>query len=356
MLEVLRQLYLVMDSKQVRTRLEFQFPQYEAPAWLRNGHLMTIVPALLQRKFPQAILDAEERQIEVEPGNRVLVRCSWQSRRTDHPTILIVHGLEGSSEARYVLAVASKAYALGMNVVRVNLRNCGDSLHLSSTLYHAGMSSDLIEVAHELQQTDGLQRFALLGFSLGGNIVLKAAAEASVDRGRHASIKTVAAISPSLDLQACVRAIQKPQNKLYEHFFLSSLKRKIAQKAKLYPGKFDLSRLGEVAGILDFDDMFTAVHGGFGSAANYYATQSALQLIDKIAIPSLLITSQDDPMVPYEIFNNPVFTNPHLTLLAPKYGGHAGFLAAKTEDSNVFDRHWAENRAAQFCAEMCKGV
>jgi predicted alpha/beta-fold hydrolase len=345
---------MVMVSKQVRTMPEFQFPQYDPPAWLKNGHLMTIVPTLMHRNFAPAIVQAQARQFEVEPGNQLLARCTWQQNKTGRPTILIVHGLEGSSEARYVLAVAHKAFALGMNVVRLNLRNCGETLHLSTTLYHAGMSADLIEIARQLKDSDGLESFALMGFSLGGNIVLKAVAELSLDRENNPGVEAVAAISPSLDLLECVRAIQKPENWMYEHFFVSSLRRKIRQKAQLCPGKFDVALLNKVTGILEFDDMFTAVHGGFGSAENYYATQSALQLIDKIDIPTLLITAQDDPLVPFAIFDNPAFCNPHITLLAPKHGGHAGFLASKCEDATVFDRHWAENRAAQFCAEICR--
>lgn len=360
---------MVTDGNQTMDALEFQFPQYEAPAWLRNGHLMTIVPSLISRRFSAAIREAEERQFEVEPGNRVMARCSWQPRKRDCPTLLIVHGLEGSADARYVQGIAHKAFALGMNVVRLNLRNCGDTLHLSTTLYHAGMSADVIAVMSELHSVDGIQSFALVGFSLGGNIVIKAAAELSAanaigcDAGAagiagaangHPQLRAVVGISPSLDLHACVRAIQKPENRIYEHYFVSALKAKIQRKARLQPGIFDLSKLEKVTGIFEFDDTFTALHGGFGSATHYYTTQSALQFVQQIRVPALVIASRDDPMVPFLIFENAAFNNDYVRLLAPQHGGHAGFLARAREDDRLFDKYWAENRATQFCAFHCQ--
>lgn len=335
------------------TSPEFQFPQYDPVPWLKNGHLMTIVPALVPRKFPQTILQAETRVFEVEPGNRILARCNWQptNRSAVSATMIIVHGLEGSSEARYVLGIAHKAFASGMNVLRLNLRNCGDTLHMSETLYHGGMSSDLIAVMEELQRVDDLSSFALMGFSLGGNIVLKAAAELS--RMEETFLKTVAAISPALDLHTCVNAIQRPENRLYEQFFVRALKKKIRQKAALQPDRFNVINLDAVKGLKQFDDQYTAVHGGFGTAENYYATQSSLNVLGEISMPALIISSQDDPMVPFPIFANSVFDNPNITLLTPRHGGHSGFLARKSEDS-LFDQHWAENRVVQFCKQHCR--
>lgn len=343
-----------MAGKQMSTRPEFQFPQYDPVPWLRNGHLMTIVPALVPRKFPQTILQAETRVFEVAPGNRILARCNWQpTNKTASATMLIVHGLEGSSEARYVLGIAHKAFAFGMNVVRLNLRNCGDTLHLSETLYHGGMSADLLAVMEELHRLDDLSSFALMGFSLGGNIVLKAAGELS--NQPETSLKTVAAISPALDLHTCVNAIQKPENLLYEQFFVRALKKKIRLKAALQPDLFDVSKLETVSGLKQFDDTYTALYGGFGTAENYYATQSALNVIGNIAMPALIITSQDDPMVPFSIFSNAAFGNQNVILLSPPHGGHSGFLARRRED-DLFDEHWAENRVVQFCKQHCRSA
>jgi hypothetical protein len=192
-----------------------------------------------------------------------------------------------------------------------------------TTLYHSGQTGDLLGVIRGLKAEAPI---FLAGFSLGGNVVLKLAGE--LGENAKELFAGIAAVSPPMDLAASVKRLDRRSNFLYSRRFLRHLRQRIRVKEKLTPGLFQLSDLDRVKNIHDFDDRFTAPAFGFGTADNYYATQSSSQFLDRIRVPTLIIQAQDDPMVPFEIFQHPAFSrNPHLRLLAPKQGGHLGFLS-----------------------------
>ena len=316
--------------------------------FLSNRHLMTIVPALLWRNGRGFKQDSVDRLFQVAPHSRVLARCHFDDKERQRPTLIIVHGLESSSEAPYVVGLASQALARGMNVVRMNLRNCGDTIHLSPTLYNAGLSADVISVASELKERDDVEQIFLAGFSLGGNIVLKAAAELE-SRGCEL-LAGVCAVSPSLDLPVCVEALEQGFNRIYEQRFPFSLKQKISDKQKIFPGLFDVSKLKTIKTIRQFDDLYTAPDAGYSNAREYYEKASALPILGNAEVPILIIAAQDDPIVPFSSFASVNLRARNLTLLAPKHGGHGGFLSSTTEDGKSGqDRFWAENRVVDFC-------
>jgi predicted alpha/beta-fold hydrolase len=204
------------------------------------------------------------------------------------------------------------------------MRSCGGTEHLSGrTLYHSGQTSDLLSVIRQLCSSTPI---FLAGFSLGGNVVLKLAGEL----GSSASglIAGVTATSTPIDLAACVRLLDKPSNIIYARRFLSRLKERVATKERLTPGLFDLSEMHLVRNIYQFDDRFTAHAFSFGTADNYYATQSANQFLDRIRIPTLLVQAKDDPLIPFSVYDHPAFSsNPNLRLLAIDHGGHLGFIS-----------------------------
>jgi predicted alpha/beta-fold hydrolase len=325
-------------------------PEFVPHPWLRNPHVMTIAPALLPRRWDSAFQQGGERRLfQIEPGTCVLAHCHWQPERKTHPTVIVLHGLEGSAESAHVMAIAQKAFASGMNAIRLNLRNCGGTMSLTRTLYNAGLSKDLISVARELHGEGFADLFAA-GFSLGGNIVLKTAGELGVEGKRL--LAGAAAISPAIDLDLAVQAIEQPQNRIYELWFLRTLKEKIKQKSRLFPGSFDLSLLPSVSTLRKFDDVYTAPDGGYGNAHNYYFQASAVRVIDKIQIPTLIVAAQDDPLVPFAMFDQPALHNPNIQLLTAKYGGHAGFVHRYRGDAAAADRFWAENRVVAFCQDV----
>jgi uncharacterized protein len=320
--------------------------------FLTNPHFMTIAGAVWPRQKEIATLLAPSRGrlFAVAPHSKILAYCSIDLHPKDRPTLLIVHGLEGSSSSPDILSLAAKAISAGMNVVRMNLRNCGNTLHLSPTLYNAGNSSDVLAVVEELRERDGLTNIFLAGYSLGGNIVTKLGGELA-ERGPEL-IKGICAISPAIELSICVGAMEQGFNWIYEKRFLHSLKDKIRQKHKLFPQVFTLEHLKKIKSVRQFDDLYTAPDGGFSGSAEYYARCSAMRVIDKIDVPTLIITAKDDPLVPFQTFASAKLQNPLIMLLAPDYGGHAGFINSKKErlDSGVLvDRFWAENRVIQFC-------
>ena len=176
---------------------------------------------------------AEARFIEVEPGVQILAHCHWQADRQNALTVIIVHGLEGSSDSTYMLGIAAKGLALGMNVVRMNQRNCGGTEALAPTLYHSGRSQDIAAVAQNLIEHDKISRLALAGYSMGGNLVLKLAGEwggSGPDQFR-----AVAAVCPAVNLAASADALHLPSNRLYEQYFLWKLGGRLRSKALCIP-------------------------------------------------------------------------------------------------------------------------
>jgi len=305
---------------------------------------MTIAAAFWPRRFP-ALPAPEPRLLEIATGVRLRLDCHWQRERSAPPALLLVHGLEGSSESHYILGTAEKAWRAGFNVVRMNVRNCGKTEHLSLTLYHSGLSSDIEAVAQHLLDVEALRELHLAGFSMGGNMILKQAGEWGGNAPR--AIRSVAAVSPALDLARCADALERRANLLYQWWFVRGLKARLRRKAELFPHLYDPRKLDRVRTVREFDEIYTAPHFRFKSAADYYARASALQVVERIAVPTLIITAQDDPVVPFDSFRHPALAgNPQLTLLAPAHGGHAGFLGRGSDSE---DRYWAENRILEFC-------
>jgi predicted alpha/beta-fold hydrolase len=288
-------------------------------------------------------LPEDPRYFLVDPHAQLLGICHWQDDRKRSPTAVLVHGLEGCSESRYMLGIAAKAYRSGFNVIRMNQRTCGGTEHLSPTLYNSGLSGDYRAIVSELVQRDGLERIWLVGYSMGGNLVLKAAGELGQV---EPTLAGVAAVCPNINPTVCARALEKPRNFIYHRHFLRRLKSRLRRKAALLPGKWELSQLDRVATISEFDDRYTAHDGGYRNGADYYDRAGARHVLDAIAVPTLIITSQADPFIPYSMFTVPkIQRHPHIRVVAPRYGGHCGFFQ---QGRNGEDPYWAENRIVEF--------
>ncbi len=319
---------------------------------LRGAHRQTLAGALLPRRF--VLPPPEERLFQVERDVRVLCHCHWQPDRLAALTVVLIHGFEGSSRSRYVLGTASKAWAAGMNVVRMNIRNCGGTECLGPTLYHSGLSADVGAVAAELIERDCLPRLAIVGFSMGGNQVLKLAGE--LGSQAPAELLAVAAVSPGMDLIASSHALHQPRNRIYEWNFLWCLRRTMRRKSRAFPPVCAASARRWYGSVRQFDDCVTAPHFGFASADDYYTRASASPLLPRIAIPALVIHSTDDPFIIMTAETRArILANPNIKFLETSSGGHCGFVASASlvrsgvaSDLAPYDGYWAERQVIEF--------
>jgi predicted alpha/beta-fold hydrolase len=324
----------------------------ELPAWLTafeprrglsNGHLQTVVGNYYPR--PTFRLAAESEAVVVDPadGSRVLCHCHWQAEaeRASRLTLVLVHGLEGSSESRYILGIAARAWAAGCNVVRMNMRNCGGTDELTPTLYHSGLSGDLGAVVCHFTQRFGLQRVALVGYSMGGNLVLKLAGE----WGNREPLCAVAAVCPAVDLAAGSDALHEPINRAYELHFLRRLMRRFHRKAQLFPDIYETKGVGPVRSLRQFDDKIVARYWGFRDASDYYDRAASAHVVDRIAVPTLVLCAQDDPFIRILPETRAKLRgNPQVTFVETRHGGHCAYLS-KDAGNEV---HWAEAAVMRY--------
>ncbi|HKW18504.1 MAG TPA: alpha/beta fold hydrolase [Terriglobales bacterium] len=329
-----------VTSKETVSHLQFRPRRF-----LSGGHIQTLASFLLPRRF--SLPKPEERLIEVEPGIRVLCLCHWQPFRNSALTVIVVHGLEGSTESKYMLGIAEKGLAAGMNVVLMNQRTCGGTGHLAPTLYHSGRSADVMAVAMNVIENDGVSRLALCGFSMGGNLVLKTAGEWGT-RGPH-QFCAVAAVCPAMDLAASADALHEPRNRLYEQYFLWKLRARMKQKIRCFPQKYDLSRMRGVRSLREFDDRVTAFYCGFQGASDYYERSAASNVIDQVAVPAYILYAVNDPFIRVlPETRRKITSNPNITFVETEDGGHCSFIGRREHGDGQF----AERTVIDFFARV----
>jgi uncharacterized protein len=328
------------------------YTSFHPRPWLSNGHLQTIFGNFLPR--PNHLPASVAQLVEVSPAHgtqissQVLCECHWQPlpERPLRPTAIIVHGLEGSSRSQYVIGNANKLWKAGCNIIRMNMRNCGGTERLTPTLYHSGLSGDVGRVMRFFIETQGLRSISLIGYSMGGNLVLKLAGELGSEAPPQ--LRSVIGVSPAVDLGVSADALHLLQNRLYERRFLRALLKRFRRKAVLFPRAFDPQRAAYITSIRQFDDRITALYSGFQSADDYYHRAAAARVLDRISIPALLLHACDDPFIRFSPETRAVIdANPNITLLETQQGGHCAFLAPP-DATNENDGYWAEHTAKQF--------
>jgi predicted alpha/beta-fold hydrolase len=303
---------------------------------MANGHLQTILPSLL-RRVP-GVAYVRER---IDTPDDDFIDLDW-SRRGSRHLALLCHGLEGSSQAAYMRGMARALNRAGWDVVAYNYRGCSGQINRRLRAYHSGATDDLAWVHRRITSGRAYQSLGFVGFSLGGNLVLKYLGEKgpSLDPTRH----WAAAISVPCDLEASARRLANGANRIYNWRFLRTLVPKTRRKARRYPGAIDTAKLRSVRSLEAFDDLYTAPVHGFRDARDYWHRCSSLAYLDAIRVPALLINARNDPFLgdscfPYEAARR----NAMLFLETPLSGGHVGFITAAP-------RHpfWHEMRCAAF--------
>jgi uncharacterized protein len=330
----------------------FTPPPFDPPRWLRNAHLQTLIASRKPRRWEYGWTEAEPVEFDLAKDGKLIGMASWQpSERRRAPALILFHGLEGSAESHYLVGMSRKAYAKGFHTIRINTRNCGGTEHLTPTLYCAGLSQDVLRIVEQLPAKQNVERIYAGGVSLGANILLKFLGEQGENGGEL--VRGAAVLSPPIDLAAGVRRMERPENWIYQRYFVGKLIERMRKKTALYPGIADMRRVERVRTIYEFDDVVTAPHFGFGSADNYYRLASCGPLLANIRTPTLIIQAQDDPMIPFEPFTHASITaNGFVTLLATRHGGHTGFYAPGRVPAEDQDGYWGESRVVQFLAAL----
>ena len=325
-------------------------PSTYAP-WFTGGHWQTLYAWARPRQFPE-LPAPEARYFDSDPDARVLAHCHWHPEPRQHPTLVLLHGLEGSSTVHYMRGMADKAWAAGWNVVRLNQRNCGGTEHLSKGLYHSGLTHDPHFVLRELIDRDGLPAISFAGYSLGGNLALRLAGE--LGEQAPPQLRSVCAVSPTMDLAVCVTALERKSNYPYQWNFVRNLKARMRRKAAAFPADFSVEPLARIWTIRQFDEAYTAPHHGFKDASDYYYRASALRVVDQIRVPTLILTAENDPFVPPGPFTDPVIrNNPLVTTVMTTEGGHCAFMERpRATGDERYDGYWAEREIVRFVEEF----
>ncbi|HEV3137857.1 MAG TPA: alpha/beta fold hydrolase [Pirellulales bacterium] len=321
--------------------LPYTFPPFEPHPLLRGPHAQTLAGVYLPgHRFPYR---ATQHRVRLDDGDQIVLHddcpADWQA--PDRSAVLI-HGLAGCHESGYMQRIAYKLNARGVRTFRMDLRGCGAGAALARLPYHSGRSEDaaaaLAAVARLLPQSPT----TLIGFSLGANITLKLLGELA---GRPCgNLDSAVAVSPPVDLAACSRQMQRRANRIYDRHFVGLLLRQIEARRLLLADAASVTLSRQPKTLWEFDDKFTAVVSGFGTAENYYRTASSAQLIPAIRTPTLILASRDDPMIPCEGLERaetPPVVYVHLT----ERGGHLGFVGRGGLDK---DRRWMDWRVVDW--------
>ncbi|MBU6428558.1 MAG: alpha/beta fold hydrolase [Cyanobacteria bacterium REEB65] len=336
---------------------------FDPPAWLQNRHWQTILSQQLPRRLPGLASQRrawrrarQEVLFELPDGDRLLAFMHLQTGdpRRRRPVVLHLHGLEGHADSDVQRSLSCKAFACGFHSVRLNFRNCGRTEYLARDLYYGSRTDDLAAVIGCLSDRWGFERIAVTGVSLGGNMLLRYLGDPATNT---AMLLGACAISAPVEMAQALEAFSQGSNWIYERYFLTSLKAKLRRKARLSPDGTRLlpyvARLAEIRTLAQWDEQITAPLGGYQNAMAYYASGSAGPHLGRIRVPTLLVHAQDDPFIPFAMFEQhaaAIAGNPALATLFPPRGGHVGFWARRRGPERWMDHFWAENQAIAFLA------
>jgi uncharacterized protein len=333
-----------------------RYPTFSPSRLLRSAHLMTVLGSKLSRRLDQFAHSGEEFLLRVDRHTQVKIEAHWQADQ-QAPTMVLVHGLGGDARRSYMLGTAWKACQKGFSVLRMNMRNCGNTAHLSPTLYHAGLTDDIVALCDWLQSQRQSQAIFLAGFSLGGAQILN-----TLVRWRNnapKSVRAVAVVSTPMDLHVSTRELHRGGlNRMYIYYFMHGFKKMWQEKSTAWPELFPVDGMKGIRNLHHFDDVWTAPKFGWANAAEYFEAASVATRLDQVFVPGLVIHAADDPFVPLTAAALDGLRNHRsLGLLYPCHGGHNSFLGARPArhgDWHDADSWWAENRIVQYATELCR--
>lgn len=315
--------------------------------WLPNSHLQTIWPAVVRKRVIKPKIKLERERFELPDGD--FLDLDWVDRDASGPIIVILHGFEGSINSPYVKGMLNAVHDHGWRGVCMHFRGCSGVHNRLPRGYHSGDTSDLASLMNELVHREPDTPFAAIGYSLGGNILLKWLGET----GKYNPLKAAIAVSVPFDLHKASKRIERGFSRLYQWYLLRGLRRRLARKHAVIPPPVDPGFLKKVSSLREFDDNFTAPMYGFKDAEDYYMSTSSRQYLRFIQVPTLLIQAKDDPFMTADVIPNPDELSPSVRLEVTETGGHVGFVTGKYPWKPVY---WLEERTPEFFSEFLKDV
>lgn len=325
--------------------LKLDTVEFNPVGLFRNGHFQTIYNALFYN--PLDLKNTQNVEVKIDSKNTITCDYNESTNNPTHTLVILVHGLEGSAKSNYIVSSAQKLLNKGFSVVRMNIRNCGGTSHLSETLYNAGLSDDVKKVIDFFIEKYKYTNIFAAGFSLGANTVLKMAGEYEDKYPKE--LKGVVAVSPPLDLSECSKEIILPKNIVYDDYYRKRLMKTYKNKKKFYPDNIDVGLLRKVKTLKDFDEYITGPAFGYKDAEDYYNSNSSLKFLPPIKVNTLIIQAKDDPIIPYASTEKALaINNSNIHFMVTKYGGHVGFINSFSASKNDIDRRWAENRIVEY--------
>jgi predicted alpha/beta-fold hydrolase len=322
-----------------RTQGQAMHLDFRPLPFLANPHLQTLIGNVFKGALPR--LASMERHVLLADGDRLAlfdsVPAGW---RSGMPLVLVVHGLGGSHRSGYAQRLAGLLLAWNLRVVRMDLRGAGRGAALARGSYNAGCSNDVRAALEAMHAWNPGSPLVAVGFSLGGNIVLKLAGEAA--RRPVAGLERVVAVAPPIDLEGCAARLARPRNRLYDRYFVRGLTAQVRRQQHFFP-ELRRVRFPRSLTLRLFDELYTAPWGGYADALDYYRKASALALVPHIAVPTFILTARDDPFIPPDPFET-LPTLPHVEVQVVAHGGHLGFLGP----DGAGGIRWAEQRVAAW--------
>lgn len=316
----------------------------------KNGHVQTIYAALFHtRPFLKPT-----KKLYIPVDKETMLACEYNQayNSPNHQVVILVHGLGSCAHANYINSTARKLLSKGFDVIRINIRGSGPTLHLTPTLYHAGLTIDVKTTLEYTIESLQYKDVILAGFSMGANIVLKLAGE--YGESTPSELKGICAVSPPLNMPECSDAIKKLQNRVYDDYYLKHIKIAFRKKTRYFPEEYNLDMLERIKILYHFDDYLVAPQFGYKDADDYHRQNSSYDYLSAINVKTLLIQSDNDPIIPFKSTKSAMqeLVNPNLEYMIGHSGGHVGFINNKQLARQDVDSHWAENRIIDFVEEQ----
>lgn len=311
--------------------------------WLRNSHLQTLWPAVIRKRRLKPSIKLQRERIELPDGD--FIDLDWMQKDAEGPLVIVLHGFEGSVNSHYAKGMLNVIHSHGWRGVFMHFRGCSGEHNRLPRSYHSGDTTDLSFVMNILHQREPHTPLAAIGYSLGGNILLKWLGET----GKSNPLKAAIAVSVPFELQKAAKRIQTGFSRFYQWYFLRCLRKRLKRKFKRVPPPVNPAILKSVSSLPEFDNVFTAPLYGFRDVDDYYASASCRQYLRFIQVPTLLVHAKDDPFMTEDVIPTAEELSPFVKMEITEAGGHVGFVSGKFPWKPVY---WLEERTPHFFREF----